>query len=468
MLMADVLVVLSSDNYVRNYLRTGVISALRDEHNVKIVADARLSLLTEVKAEPGYLGSFTIDRKIARRRDLFSSVLMWRFRKRSRTFFYRWLRMANWGMVRTELGPVPLFLSFVRWVMSLLRSPRPLFVALLGTPGIFFVSSQLLMRPKEVSANLLALVADQEFDVLIFPSAAFEPVIPDLIRYGRSHSIKTVTLIDNWDNLTSKTVYWEKPDHIAVWGYQAKLQAEEIHGFRDSQIHLIGTPRFDSYFAHRRKSRTISPLPFAYILFVGSAMPFDDIGALRSIEKFLADNPNVPDDLRIVYRPHPWQQQRRVPAEFDPETFQRTILDPQISEAYRSGVKPESTDGAFQPSLLYYPTLLSSARLVVGPLTTMLFEAALCLRPVVALAYPDGHHFTTNRRYLSHFDGLEAIPGFFFCDFEEQLSARLREALGENKIDAVSSDAAVSHFLSQGDGTYVERLLALVRVLANS
>lgn len=466
--MADVLFVFSSDNYVRNYLRSGVISALRADHDVRLVADAGIALLPEVQAEPGYLGSFSLDQKVARRRTLFFSVLMWRFRKRSRTFFYRWLRMANWGIVRTRSGLLLFFISLARWIFGLLRSPQPLVTILLGAPGIFRVSSFILTHPKRISPSLLELVSDHEFDVLVFPSAAFEPVIPDLIRFGRSRSVKTVTLIDNWDNLTSKTVYWEKPDHIGVWGEQAKLQARKIHGFDDSQIHLIGTPRFDSYFANRRNSEIVSPYPFPYILFVGSAMPFDEIAALMAIEKIVAGEANVPDDLKVVYRPHPWQQKRIVPAQFEQASFQRTVLDAQISEAYGPGAKHRTTDSAFQPDLSHYPSLLSGARAVVGPLTTMLFEAALCLRPVVALAYPDGHHFTTNRRYLSHFDGLENVPGFFFCDTEKQLGSRLKQALATKEIDPVASDAVVSHFLSQGDGTYVQKLDALVRTAADS
>jgi len=460
--VANLLFVLSSDMYVRNYVRTGVIDSLRTENSVTIIADSRLTLLSEVECEEGYLGSFALDRKIERRRELFFTVLMWRFRKRSPTFFYRWLRMANWGLVRTDSGPIAFLTSFARWAAGLALRPRPLVTALLGSKGMFALSSRVLRRPHKVSAQIVELLTDRHFDVIVFPSAAFEPVIPDLIRFGRSQNITTLTLIDNWDNLTSKTVYWDKPDHIAVWGEQAKRQAQEIHAFDEKQIHLVGTPRFDSYFAHRQDSETLSPYPFPYILFVGSAMPFDELGALHSLEKLLVNNPQVPEELTVVYRPHPWQQKRKVPATFFTADFHRTVLDQQISEAYASGVKQESTNRAFQPDLSYYPSLLSHARAVVGPLTTMLFEAALCLRPVLALSYPDGHHFTTNRRYLTHFEGLEAIPGFEFCDTKEQLETGLSQVLRVRDISPSDSDAATSHYLYQGNGTYGERIRRLL------
>ena len=456
--MADLLFVISSDMYVRNYVRTGVVDSLRSEHSVTVIADSRLALLSEVECEEGYLGSFTLDRKIERRRELLFAVLMWRFRKRSPTFFYRWLRMANWGLVRTTSGPMARLTSFARWAAGLALRPRPLLTAMLGSKGIFSLSSRVLSRPRKVSPQIMELLSHRHFDVIVFPSAAFEPVIPDLIRFGRSRNITTLTLIDNWDNLTSKTVYWDKPDHIAVWGEQAKRQAQEIHSFDEKQIHLVGTPRFDSYFAHRYSSNTLSPYPFPYLLFVGSAMPFDELGALHLLEKLLADNPEVHRDLKIVYRPHPWQQKRMVPVAFHEADFQRTVLDQQIADAYASGVQQETTNRAFQPSLSYYPSPLSQAAAVVGPLTTMLFEAVLCLRPVLALSYPDGHHFTTNRRYLTHFDGMEKIPGFAFCDTKEQLEHGLSRALETQLINPLESDAITSHYLFRDKATYDERL----------
>lgn len=466
--MANLLFVLSSDMYVRNYVRTGVIDSLRSENSVTIIADSRLALLSEVECEEGYLGSFALERKIERRRELFFTVLMWRFRKRSPTFFYRWLRMANWGLVRTNSGPMALFTSFARWTLGLALRPRPLVTALLGSKGIFALSSRILRRPDKVSAQIVELLTHHHFDVIVFPSAAFEPVIPDLIRFGRSQNITTLTLIDNWDNLTSKTVYWDKPDHIAVWGEQAKRQAQEIHSFDEKQIHLVGTPRFDSYFALRQDLKTVPPYPFPYLLFVGSAMPFDELGALHSLEQLMANNPEVPEDLKIVYRPHPWQQKRMVPAAFHEEDFHRTVLDQQISDAYALGVKQETTNRAFQPDLSYYPSLLSHANAVVGPLTTMLFEAALCLRPVLALSYPDGHHFTTNRRYLTHFEGLEKIPGFAFCDTKDQLEQGLSQVLGTQNIDPLVSDAITSHYLFRDEAHYDERLRKVLRSIVAS
>jgi len=463
--MANILFVVLNDLYVRNYLRTGVLDELRSHHSVSICCDSALELSEEIAAEPGYVGAFSLDEKTTKHRLLFFQILMWRHRKKSRTFYYRWLRLTKWSMVKTQSGPIAFLLSFLRWIANAIVNPEPFIVALLGSGLLFPLSATIFGARKSVTASFKELADGQQYDLIVFPSAAFEAAALDIIRWGKESDIPTVTLIDNWDNLTSKTVYWEKPCHIAVWGEQAKQQATQIHGFSAQQIHLIGTPRFDSYFAARLKTRSESPYPFPYLLFVGSAMPFDEIGALRKLEKVLESDGSTPEGLKVVYRPHPWQQKRSVPAIFRESDFSLTVLDRQIAEAYADGLEPEKTYKSFQPELSYYPALLGNAAMVVGPLTTMLFEAALCLKPVIALSYPDGHHFTTNRRYLAHFEGLEALPGFFFADRQSQLEKLVSDALSTSAINAQESDAVSSFYLYRDERSYPHRLLGLVNSL---
>ena len=463
--MATILFVISSDLYVRNYLRTGVLESLRQQHRVDVVCQENLELLEEIKKDPSFIGTYEIPASVHQRRVFFFHVLMWRFRKRSKTFLYRWQRMAGWGQLPTGTTPVKRLLGGVRLSLSLLRKPRPLMVALCGSRVVFPIASWVYQQIEKVTPRLRELISRQPYDLVVFPSAAFETVIPDLVMGAREAGIPSLSLIDNWDNLTSKTVYWHKPDHLGVWGEQAKQQAIEIHDFSPEVVHPIGTPRFDSYFLLRDGGTVERIYEFPYVLFVGSALPFDEIAALHLIESTLDLIPGVPGNLKIVYRPHPWQQIRQVPAKFTATEFQRTILDKQIQEAYDKGVKGETTQTSFQPELAYYPRLLSHATVVIGPLTTMLFEGALCLRPIIALSYPDGHHFTTNRRYLSHFDGLEKVPGFKFCDSPLELETVMESSLRAGQIHPEESDQVTEYFLYRHDVPYTTRLEQLIHAV---
>ena len=458
---AKILVAISSDLYVRNYLRTDALEKLLAQNNCDIVADNDLALRDEVTNHPQFLTHYSVNRNLEKRHNFLFNLMMWRHRKKSRTFFYRWVRNSQWHRVDKSNGASFFVRSFAIWLVAALRNPNGLRVPVLGNRIVFPIISPLLKMRLPVNKSLRRIVSEGNYDGIVFPSAAFDSVTVDLARLGKSFGVPTLCLIDNWDNLTSKTVFWVKPNFLGVWGQQAKDQAQFIHGFEPENVHLIGTPRFDTYFLARRKSPPESHYPFPYILFVGSAMPFDELRALGELEKAMTESAAIPNSLKIVYRPHPWQQKRISKSNFQASDFSRTVLDIQLASAYAEGIKPETTNPGFQPDLHYYPSLLQNSRLVTGPLTTMLFEAALCLRPVVALAYDDGIHHTTSLKYFSHFDGAAKIPGFFFCESESALGASLEKAVSNDSIPEDISTIATEYFLFHSKRGYAERLASL-------
>lgn len=458
------LLVISDDGYVRNYLRTDALSELRKTADLHIAAESQLALVDEIRQVDGFAGVFTLEPAMVKRHQLFFEILMWRYRRRSKTFLYRWMRIANWDIIRTSEGPWKLLTSAVRWALSSVTNLRALRSPILGNALVFPIAQPVIHHSLKPNAGLTRLIKDGNYDLVMFPSSAHEASGSDVIRLGKKLGIPTLALIDNWDNLSSKTVLWDKPTHLGVWGEQTRRQAIDIHGCDERSVHLLGTPRFDSYLRPQAKPRKkdTSALPDNYILFVGSAMPFDEIGALGALEHALASSDINPTELRVLYRPHPWQQQRRIPQEFVPEKFTYTELDPQLAGALTTGSRSSAQNTGFQPDLGYYPQLLSNALMVVGPLTTMLFEAALCHRPVLALAYPDGHHFNTSRRYFSHFDGLERVPGFVFCTSSGDLPTLVPRFLSQPAPEPKTSDEVTQYFLYRDKDTYSQRLANLV------
>ena len=459
--MAKVLVTITADTYVRNYLRTDALSDLRKEHDVYLTADRALSLASEVEATEGFIGFYNLDSAMERKHQFLFNLMMWRHRKKSRTFFYRWLRNSNWHLIRRDGNPTLRLLSYLHWFGAALLNPRGLRIPVLANRVAFPLVSAIVKTALQLNDSLRKVLGSQTFDVIVFPSAAFDSVSVDLVALGQELKIPTVCLIDNWDNLSSKTVFWRKPDHLGVWGPQTKTQAIDIHGFNPDQVHLIGTPRFDNYFS-ARENPPPAPYPFPFGLYVGSAMPFDDIGTLKKIDAIIASSDAFSPDFRIVYRPHPWQHKRNSDPQFRPEAFSRVVLDTQFEVAFREGLTPGKTDLGFQPDLDYYPGLLLSSRFVIGPLTTMLFEAALCLRPVIALSYFDGFHVNTSKRYFSHFEGMERVPGFGFCEDSIGLKSAIDHAATMESPPAHESDDQTSHFLYRDSSYYPTRITDLV------
>ena len=55
--MARILFVVSSDLYVRNYFRTGVVESLRNLHDVDVVCADNLELREEVEKDRSFSGT---------------------------------------------------------------------------------------------------------------------------------------------------------------------------------------------------------------------------------------------------------------------------------------------------------------------------------------------------------------------------------------------------------------------------
>jgi hypothetical protein len=457
------LVVITDDMYVRNYATSGAFDQLTEEYDLEFVLSSDVTLREALSALGILVGEFTMSQAQAQLHHFHFQLLMWRFRKKSKTFFYRWLRNTNWSLIRRDGPAATRIISLFRWFLGAVANPSGFQIPILANVVTFPIIARLVRAQLVTNPELVRLAQQKPYGAILFPSSAFEPATVDLVRIGKQYGIPTLCLIDNWDNLTSKTVFWEKPDHIGVWGTQAREQALRIHEFPTHGVHIIGTPRFDSYFMEPLSKSQNQNYAFPYILFVGSAMPFDEIAALKKLDEWLELSSEVTQDIKIVYRPHPWQQKRNVSAVFRGSDYSHTILDTQISEALSDGVELTSRSSAFQPNLSYYPDLLKGAACVVGPLTTMLLEATLCLRPTIGLSYFDGNHANTSKRYFSHFEGMERVPGFHFCESEPELIPTVSAALKMGRPSLATSRAATDYFVSSSPGTYSERLCALVR-----
>ncbi len=468
--MARILVVIDGDSHVRNMLRTDALRAVMAAHECSFVASDTTVDRAPLESLPGSVHWFGTDPEVAAQHTVLFDALMWRYRRRSRTFLYRWLRISGYRAVVRDRGRWIHFKSTLRWLQALPRRRHAIRAVILGTEPLHTVARRILARRIPVNPELERLVTAGDHDLVIHPSSAYEATGSDLVRITRGTRTRVLALIDNWDNLSSKTVLWARPDHLGVWGEQSRRHAIEIQGIPPRDISILGTPRFDGYFTARAQ-RPPSPYPFPYILFVGAALAVDELAVLRLLDDTLADGPGLQDDLRVVYRPHPLQQRRAVPAVFEPDRFRRVVLDAQFVQAAKDGRIGADNDD-FQPDLGWYPPLLTNATLVMGPLTTMLLEGSLCHRPVLALAHDDGIHFTTPAqalRWYRHFEGIEKVAGLTLCHDLADLPRAVEQAIAAGPPDPAAVDASLADLILIDERPYPERLLEVVdRMLSAS
>ena len=301
-------------------------------------------------------------------------------------------------------------------------------------------------------------------DLIIFPNSAYNTLGCDILRVSEKKKIKTLFLVDNWDNLSSKTVFWKKPDYLGVWGQQSKKHAVEIHDLSENQITNIGTPRFQQYFELPQEG-VPSYFSFPYILFCGSFLGFDELTALKEVDRIIEKNINTFGNYKVVYRPHPWRSPRECDDEFLEVDFKHIILDPQLKNAYYSN---NNTTKSFQPSLNYYPALLKNAEFVIGPLTTMLIESLICGTKVLALRYDDGIHVSSPHnayKYYPHFKGIEDIKGLEFCDASDDLQNDFVKTSKLEDIPISDMRKSLKHFIYHDKYDYSYRLKELVAKL---
>ena len=85
-------------------------------------------------------------------------------------------------------------------------------------------------------------------DIIVYPAKSSDPEVVYVQKTAKHLGCKSLILTDNWDNASSKNIYWHLPDYITVWGEQSKEHAVNIQGFQDKNVYIMGTPRYESYY----------------------------------------------------------------------------------------------------------------------------------------------------------------------------------------------------------------------------
>ena len=89
----------------------------------------------------------------------------------------------------------------------------------------------------------------------------------DLLKVTRALGLPSVMLVWSWDNLSSKAVLHEHPDHLLVWNELQVDEAERLQGIPRDRVDALGAPSFDEFFSaletveRPRPRRQDHPLP---------------------------------------------------------------------------------------------------------------------------------------------------------------------------------------------------------------
>jgi hypothetical protein len=298
-------------------------------------------------------------------------------------------------------------------------------------------------------------------DLIIFPYQNDDIVFSSLLLTAKK-KIPILGLVDNWDNLSSKSNFKIMPYFITVWGDQSKLHAIKYQGFKKNQIFVLGTPRYEVFF-QVRNNRIESNFNFKYILFLESFFNFNNVVELKILDKIIRSN-NIFKNYKIIYRPHPWQKKHDI--NISKLNLKSVVLDPQIKENYIN----RNFSTSFQPSLKYYPALIKNAELVITGPTSMLIEASIFKKKILLLGYKNFSEITyyDQLKHFVHLEGVDKLSNVTICRNLNRLEINLLELFKQKTASQYTGiDLQRNYFLYNSEKSYSHRLNDVVKFILN-
>ena len=332
----------------------------------------------------------------------------------------------------------------MRELISKLNKPR----TLLSYTVFFFSKSKLLdslfkMCSLIWPSFIRALLKSKPDIVVIFSGGAFTGVENVCLKICEILKIPTVLIIDNWDNLNSKSLFWSCPTGLGVWGKNMENDAKLIHGMKPKVLKHIGSARF------RPNEHTLIPIEQEFLFFAGSGKPLiNELDAVLKVRE-LMNNCGL-SSVELIYRPHPM-------SEMNMDKI-KELLKSKSSIQIDPSFRDDLSENFYQyETLRYLESLCKFARLVIAPQSTIIVESLSLGTPVISLNWADTYNRERPLDEYTHLLELNATIGYF----APQSFIELRHAI----IEAMQLDFEynlVPQILPTFDDNYSDRIFSLV------
>lgn len=278
----------------------------------------------------------------------------------------------------------------------------------------------------KIHSNLLALTAGsyRKFmlkskpDLIVCVTSGAATSNSDVLTLvGKEFVIPVLTVIENWDNLTTKAVFNVQPDFLGVWGEKDKTTAVQLHRFMENSIILLGSPRVSQLIQGRPRG----PRMDGGILFAGGSIDIEnDLEWLYAVQ-VVAASQNVP----VVYVPHPSNYNSLA------ELLDSGMIE--VSKLIPAPILDLITHGAKKryPNLSFYESVFRNTAITVSPYSTLLLESLLFGVTAVGIDFQDPKKTVGGwaSEQFEHFAGLDYFNNYHRVTAIQQLTALLYERL---------------------------------------
>jgi hypothetical protein len=448
-----IVIFIDHDIILRHFVQSRVLAALETDHDVVWVFPDRHR---RVKTDPAML-------RLGRYRTVAVSEL--------RLNGYRRLYHATvLRRLRHSRDKRPIF-AFWREVLG----RRGFWTSwCLSWPGIYHWYRRRMLARIGEALELDALLEEEKPDVIVHPTVLEGLFVSDLIRWGRAHGVPTVYLMNSWDNPAVKAVAVGAPDRLVVWGEHSRQVAHERMGIPLEHLLAFGAAQFDVYRGPVRetpaayRARLGVPAGRRLILYAGSSKGLDETAHLRALEAAIERG-----ELRnctVLYRPHPWRATAAGEADFFSLDWRHVMMAPDMAEYYRHHRQHPATIHLADSEETH--VTLSAVDAVISPLSTILLEAALHGKPI--LAYLPDEDVSQNiamfsmvksvhfRDFFERVDCIQCVSADALVDDSREL---LEKAERPETADRLRRQC--EFFVAPGERSYAAQLDELIRSLGS-
>jgi glycosyltransferase involved in cell wall biosynthesis len=309
----------------------------------------------------------------------------------------------------------------------------------------------------------LALM-DTHHPDLVFSTALFDPIDLNVLRAARARKVRTIGMVKQWDNLSSKCFMQIHPHRLLVQNDHVKSDAIKFSDYPSKEIIVCGVPQFDfhadpSMIILREKFlEQLGLSPSArYVLFAGSGPETapEECDALKETAEALRANPDT-RHFAVVYRPHPNYSQ----CSTDDLGIVVHASHKRIKQG-PAGWEFELDDIRQLISVLYH----SDTVINIG--STVSIEAAIFDRPVICVAFGGATEPYWNTP-LSYYDNNHYVPivktgGVRVVKSAEALARTVAEFRKNPSLDREHRARLVHEYVVSADGRAAERAARAVR-----
>ena len=453
--MKKIIFVIDNDLYIRNYIDTKVAEFLSKNFKLYFIANNSLKNKNKLFDLKNFLGFFKYSTFLENKINIVLRQKLWALSKKSKTIKFKIKLYLRFNKYFEEQKDINYYLKLPFILISYLKR---LIIYFYETSFLFLHIRYFYEMYIPKNHHLDLFINNINPDLIIFPSNNDTVCKYDLMRLTKKKKTKILCLIDNWDNISSKSAVTQENFYYGVWGQQSKEHATYIHGIKRNRIFNIGTPRFENYFSLRNKKINNS-FNFKYILFLESSCRYLSETKLVPLINNILDKNKEFEDLKLIYRPHPWRQASQL---INFKGLNKIFLDPQLSSIY----KKNKLGLSFQPDLAYYPSLIKNAEFVISGPTTMVIESLILNKLTLLLNFDDKNDFYNPRsaiKNFQHFDGIKKIKLIKLNNQKESLEQDMLNCLlHSKKINNINVSSQLKYYLYNDSKTYNQRLKQVI------